>query len=95
MVFKNCNPFTNAQRIELWRERIARVMPDVTEEDLLRREHIGLSLRRAWHSRFEQRTNFRYEARQQAAARKPAPRPAGRRAEMPACIVHVLKTVAA
>jgi len=53
MWFTTCNPMTNTERADDWREKLLRELPDLTEEDCLTRIRVGLGLRRAWNDRFE------------------------------------------
>lgn len=85
MIFKSFEPQSNAERIDRWREKLLCAMPDLTEEQQLRREYDGLGLRRAWNARFGRAAAER-SAHQ---ASKPLRRPFG------TCEVHVLRRVAA
>jgi hypothetical protein len=64
MIFTTCDPLTNPQRVEAWREAMLLGMPELTEEDLLKQVRLGLGLRNAWNGRFGSSARSRSRAAQ-------------------------------
>ena len=80
MYFTSCTPMTNTQRADHWREQLLHELPDLTEEDCLRRIRVGLELRKLWNLRFERSARH---------SRTPPP------AAIAVCKVHYLTPIAA